>query len=397
MSVDIEVGKQHLSIAEQAKLLDLAHDTIMVRQLDGTITYWNHGAEQMYGYGKVDALGRASHELLSTVFPAPLAELTRTLLATGYWEGELTHTRRDGAAVVVDSRWVLERHSEGAPLRVLEINNEITARKKVEAERDQQTAMLQERALLLDLALDAIVVRSLDGTIAFWNRGAERMYGYEKNEAIGRTSHSLLDTIFPAPIEDIQETLLKSGSWDGELHHIRRDGASIVVASRWALQRDGSGAPCAVMELNTDITARKRLEEEDARRQEIIRAQQLAIAQLSTPLIPITDTVLVMPIIGVLDSSRAVQIMQTLLEGISSSRGEVAIVDITGVPVVDTQVANALIQAARAVRLLGAEVVLTGIRPEVAHTLVGLGADLSSVTTCGTLQRGIAYALGTMK
>jgi rsbT co-antagonist protein RsbR len=141
-------------------------------------------------------------------------------------------------------------------------------------------------------------------------------------------------------------------------------------------------------------TQRKRMEQAlRAQQEEIIRAQAQALAELSTPLIPISDAIVVMPLIGVLDSQRAQQVMQTLLTGISERGAEVAILDITGVTVVDTLVANALIQAARAAQLLGAEVVLTGIRPEVARTLVGLGADLTDIPTHGTLQAGIAYAM----
>jgi rsbT co-antagonist protein RsbR len=95
-----------------------------------------------------------------------------------------------------------------------------------------------------------------------------------------------------------------------------------------------------------------------------------------------------------MDSNRAKQVMESLLHGLSTSRGQFAILDITGVSVVDTQVANALIRAAHAARLLGAEVILTGIRPEVAQTLVSLDTDISGVTTRSTLQSGIAFALG---
>ena len=100
-----------------------------------------------------------------------------------------------------------------------------------------------------------------------------------------------------------------------------------------------------------------------------------------------------MPIIGMFDSIRAQQVMHTLLSGLAASRGKFAILDITGVPVVDTAVAHALLQAARAARLLGTEVILTGIRPEVAQTLVHIGAELGSIITRGTLQSGIKYAL----
>jgi anti-anti-sigma regulatory factor len=147
--------------------------------------------------------------------------------------------------------------------------------------------------------------------------------------------------------------------------------------------------------LGENITTRKRTEEmlrQSIAQEETIRAQQAALAELSTPLIPLSEHVMVMPLIGAVDSQRAQQVLTALLEGIASSRAQVAILDITGVAVVDTQVANALIRAAQAVRLLGAQVVLTGIRPEVAQTLVGLGADLSDIITHSNLQSGIAYA-----
>ncbi len=127
--------------------------------------------------------------------------------------------------------------------------------------------------------------------------------------------------------------------------------------------------------------------------EERFRMQEAALRELSTPLIPISDRVVVMPLIGAIDSRRAQQVLETLLHGLADSRADRAILDITGVLVVDTQVANALVAAAQAVKLLGATVILTGIHPEVAQTLVGLGIDLRGIVTCGTLQSGIAYAL----
>ncbi|MDQ2996720.1 MAG: STAS domain-containing protein, partial [Chloroflexota bacterium] len=142
-----------------------------------------------------------------------------------------------------------------------------------------------------------------------------------------------------------------------------------------------------------DLTERKRVAEEQARLQErIIKAQAATLAELSTPLIPISDDVVVMPLIGAIDSVRARQVLEMLLQGIERSHARVAILDITGVPLVDTQVAKSLIDAAQAGRLLGARIVLTGIRPEVAQTLVGLGVNLGDIVTHSTLQSGVAYA-----
>lgn len=157
---------------------------------------------------------------------------------------------------------------------------------------------------------------------------------------------------------------------------------------------DTDGAVIGILGIYADITAQKQIETERARLQEqIIHAQQAALAELSTPLIPISDDVVVMPLIGMLDSRRAQQVMETVLEGIAMSHAHVAIIDITGVAVVDTQVANALMRAAQAVKLLGAQVILTGIRPEVAQTLVGLGVDLNGIVTQASLQSGIAFAM----
>jgi len=124
-----------------------------------------------------------------------------------------------------------------------------------------------------------------------------------------------------------------------------------------------------------------------------LEEQQQTIVSLSVPVIPVSATTAVVPLIGTMDSQRAQQVLENLLQGVSETRAQVVIVDITGVSVVDTAVAGTLVRAAQAVRFLGAQTIITGIRPEVAQTLVGLGVDLTNVTTLGTLQSGIAYAL----
>jgi rsbT co-antagonist protein RsbR len=145
-----------------------------------------------------------------------------------------------------------------------------------------------------------------------------------------------------------------------------------------------------------NITERKHVEEalrQSMLQEEKIRAQQVALEELSTPMIPITDRIVVMPLVGAIDSRRAQQVMDSLLNGVANTRAETAIIDITGVSVVDTQVANALVRAAVSVQLLGARVMITGIRPEVAQTLVGLGVDLRGLSAHGTLSSAIATAM----
>lgn len=146
--------------------------------------------------------------------------------------------------------------------------------------------------------------------------------------------------------------------------------------------------------LETELTERVRAQQARAQLQEeIIQLQNARLAEMSTPLIPITQQIMVMPLIGTMDNSRASQMLETALQGVQDNRAEVVILDITGMKQVDTSIAATILQTASAVRLLGAQVILTGIRAEIAQTLVGLGVDLSNVVTRGTLQGGIAYAL----
>jgi anti-anti-sigma regulatory factor len=178
----------------------------------------------------------------------------------------------------------------------------------------------------------------------------------------------------------------------------RRKAILQIFAARASAELERKQATAALRESEERFRQMAEQTQEALRRSsqqyEIILAQEAALRELSTPLIPISERVVVMPLIGAIDTQRAHQVMETLLHGLANSRAEIAILDITGVLVVDTQVANALIAAAQAVKLLGATVLLTGIRPEVAQTLVGLGIDMRGIVTCGTLQNGIAHALG---
>ncbi|MEH2513537.1 PAS domain S-box-containing protein [Nitrobacteraceae bacterium AZCC 1564] len=121
--------------------------------------------------------------------------------------------------------------------------------------------VLREQAGLLDLTHDTVFVRDMNDAIIYWNRGAEELYGWKKGEALGKITHELMQTIFPMPLEDIMAELLRTGRWEGELVHTKKDGTQAVVASRWSVQRDASGQPVAILETNNDITERKHAED----------------------------------------------------------------------------------------------------------------------------------------
>jgi PAS domain S-box-containing protein len=143
----------------------------------------------------------------------------------------------------------------------------------------QSAAMLKRQAQLLDLTHDTVVVRDKQDAITFWNRGAEQLYGWTREEALGKVSHALLKTVFAEPRKTIDDLMLRSGHWEGELINTRKDGSLVTVASRWSMQRDDRLQPAGTLETNNDITERKRAEEALRRSQAayLAEAQKLSL------------------------------------------------------------------------------------------------------------------------
>jgi anti-anti-sigma regulatory factor len=163
----------------------------------------------------------------------------------------------------------------------------------------------------------------------------------------------------------------------------------ILAANRIFDQLDKIAVQFIMSELKKDEKAI----DQSARQEEHIRAQEQMLRELSTPLIPVGEDVVVMPLIGALNEARAEQMRCVLLEGIATNRARVAIIDVTGVPNVDAEVGEALVGAVRSARLLGADVVVTGIQPAAAQAFINIGADFSGIVTKSTLKHGIAHAL----
>ena len=165
-------------------------------------------------------------------------------------------------------RWFLVRavplrDDQGTILKWYGVVTDIEDRRLAEQAAGHSQATLRQQASLLDLTHDTIFVRDTNDVITYWNRGAEELYGWRREEAVGQVTHQLLRTIFPMPLAEIAAMLLRTGRWEGELVHARRDGTPVTVASRWSLQRDEAGRPAGTLETNNDITDRKRAEEHE--------------------------------------------------------------------------------------------------------------------------------------
>jgi PAS domain S-box-containing protein len=285
-----------------------------------------------------------------------------------------------------------------------ELNNEVrTLRDRLaqfEAAASVSSAIAPSARDLFQLAID-----HLPQSICWKDRGSiflgcnlpfARSLGFQHpSDLIGKSDYDItsaeLASAYCADDRQVMEGgVAKVNFEEPQLHP---DGTiGFLLTSKIPLS-EPDGTVVGVLVSLEDITARKRAEEERARAQdEYIQMQSGLLAELSTPLIPLTQAVVVMPLIGSIDSRRAQQVLDTLLHGITERHARIAIIDITGVPIVDTHVAGALIRAAQAAQLLGAQVVLTGIRPEVAQTLVGMGTELRGIVTRSDLQSGIAFA-----
>jgi rsbT co-antagonist protein RsbR len=345
---------------------------------------------EMLGYTE-EELPNSVESWVQTIHPDDMAYVQESLqeyLAgnTKVYEIEHRLLRKSGEWGWFLSRGrVSVRDEQGQPTRMTGTITDITQRKQMEEELRQSAGWFRNLTAAL---FDGLAIFE-QGYLIETNDKFADMLGYATDEMLGMW---VLDLIAPESQE-----LVKQNSFGGyeepyEAMMQRKDG-STFPAEILGKMTTYSGQTVRVSTIR-DISERKQAEAEQTRLQEqVIDAQRAALRELSTPLMPLTDNVVAMPLVGAIDSARIQQIMEALLEGISEHQSEIALLDITGVQVVDTQVADGLIRAAQAVRLLGAEIVLTGIGATMAQTLVHLGADMGGITTRGTLQDGIAYAM----
>ncbi|MEO7912147.1 MAG: PAS domain-containing protein [Roseiflexaceae bacterium] len=187
---------------------------------------------------------------------------------------------------------------------------------------------------------------------------------------------------------------------ENEEMHAQMDGSVRVIWTRKFPLKNVQGDVIGVCAIITDITDFRRkqeqvaaLEAEITAQLEVIQGQNAMLDELSVPVIQVWEDILLLPLVGAIESRRAAQVMENLLESVGRTSAQIVIIDITGVPIVDTSVASYLIRAVQATQLLGCQSILVGISPEIAQTLVGLGVDFSRITTRATLQNGLEYAL----
>lgn len=225
---------------------------------DGVIITWNPGVERVLGWTRTEFIGQHIRILFTDEDQlAGIAEEEMARAATeGMAEIEHWHVRKDGSRFFATGVFHALYDEKGKVQSFAKVMGDIT-------DRHEEETRLQRQAALIDLSGDAIFVKEgLSNRITFWSRGAEATYGWTCEEAEGRDCYELLKTVFPKPTEEIMAEIETTGRWEGDLIHTRKDGQQIVVASRWALQKNGM---TVVLEVNRDVTAERREQAERAR------------------------------------------------------------------------------------------------------------------------------------
>jgi PAS domain S-box-containing protein len=268
----------------QAAVIDQAYDAILVWDWNGPVTFWNRGAERLYGIPRSDALGQSSHSLLATAVPGGVATFLDSLEREGTWEGELLHTARDGAEITVDSRMVLVR--EAGRAYVIETNRDITQRRRAEAELKEAHELLEARVrertaeltqsneslhssedryrLLVEGVNDyAIFMLDPAGMVQTWNSGAERLKGFNSGEILGKSFSSFFtpeDVAVGVPAQELAHAAA-AGKVEVEGWRIRPDGSRFWITGTLIALYDSNHMLKGFTKIARDLTERRRNDE----------------------------------------------------------------------------------------------------------------------------------------
>ncbi|KAB1976923.1 PAS domain S-box protein [Streptomyces triticiradicis] len=351
---------------------------------DGDVVRWSRTAEALTGHAEAEVLGRSA-SVLHTEEDRTAAVMEQELESArqdGRREFQGWRVRKNGERFLARIALTPVRDEAGAVTGFVKVFQDVTESARVESLFHG----------LLESAPDAMVIVGADARIVLVNRQTEALFGFERAELMGREIEVLVPPRFHGRHVGhrngfLSDPRLRPMGAGLELSGMRRDGTEFPVEISLSPLETAEGR--LVVAAIRDVTERRETE------QRLLR-QRDEILELSTPVIQVWDKVLALPIIGTLDTLRATRLTEGLLEKIAQTQAEVAILDISGVPTIDTQVAQHLLKTVQAAGLMGTVSIMSGVRPETAQSMVHLGIDMGRLRSRNTLQDALQLALAVL-
>jgi methyl-accepting chemotaxis protein len=346
--------------------------------LDGTILTANENFLSIFGFTLDDIVGK-HHRIFCEPDYVKSQEYTdfwKKLSRGDYDTGEFKRIGKGGREIWLQASYNPIFDANGAPLKVVKFASDVTASKLQTAEYEGKIRAI-ERA-------QAVVEFDISGTILTANENFLRIFGFTLDDVVGK-HHRIFCEPGYAETPEYSEFWQKLGRGEyeaGEFKRIGKDGKEIWLQASYNPIFDLDGRPRKVVKFASDIT-------------EEVQKRSLALLEMSTPVTKIWDGVLFAPIVGIVDSKRSVDIMNKALSAIADYRARTLLLDIGGVAVVDTAVANHLIKIAKAAVLMGCKTIISGISPAIAQTIAELGIDLGSIQTTSTIESALRDSITT--
>jgi len=340
--------------------------------LDGTVVSANENFLRIFGYELDEIIGK-HHRMFcdsSHVESDAYVEFWKKLGRGEYHAAEFKRLAKGGKEIWLQASYNPVFDKDGKPVRVVKFATDVTASKLQIAEFEGKIRAI-ERA-------QAVIEFELDGTVITANENFLRIFGYSLDEVVGKHHRMFCDPGYAESPEYAQfwQKLGRGEYSADEFKRINKDGAEVWLQASYNPIFDMEGRPLKVVKFASDIT-------------DEVQKRSLAMLEMSTPVTKIWDGVLFAPIVGIVDSKRSVDIMNKALSSIADTRASTLLLDIGGVAVVDTAVANHLIKIAKAAVLMGCKTVISGISPAIAQTIVELGIDLGSIQTTSTIESAL--------
>lgn len=363
-------------IVQEARMLRGAPFAAVALDPELKVVAWNQAAARMFGASEAEALGAA----VTAVIPAVAEDFWRGLMVDG---GPSTATTRaaDGAERVCEWTAAPDRDADGRAVAVACYAHDVTARAARESQSALEGAML--RAIITNLNI-IVWLMEKDGRCTYHQGKGLASIGMPQHSLVGQNIRELYRDLDSAPIDRV---------FDGTLEFSNTEVHGACFENWMIPMPNAAGEIDVMLALSQNVTEQRRGEMALREKLAQIEAQQQTIRALSTPIIEVWDRVLTLPIIGIVDGARAAEIMDNLLQAVTATRARFAILDMTGVQEIDDATAGHLVGLIRAIRLLGAEGVITGIHPNIAQRIVDLGVDLSGLLVRASLREALKHCI----